>query len=221
MFSQQLLTFKNNIGPYAATLGLSAAQVAAHGADADRFAYELECQDICGNCAEQWTAWKDITRNGGTPPATGAPIGVTLPTPAPAAVAPGIEPRFRALVNLLKASGNYSVATGEVLGTEGPEQTGPDFATFKPVLKPKLSGGHVLVVWGWQGQSEFLDMIEIEVDRGTGAGSGLLAYDTTPNYLDTAPPPAAGAKWTYRAIFRVGDQRVGQWSDAVSINVSA
>jgi len=36
-----------------------------------------------------------------------------------------------------------------------------------------------------------------------------------------AAAPAAAAKWTYKAIFRVGDQRVGQWSDAVSINVAA
>ena len=27
------------------------------------------------------------------------------------------------------------------------------------------------------------------------------------------------AQWTYKAIFRVNDQRVGQWSDEVSITV--
>ena len=33
------------------------------------------------------------------------------------------------------------------------------------------------------------------------------------------PIPATPAKWTYKAIFRVGDQRVGQWSDEVSLTV--
>ena len=33
----------------------------------------------------------------------------------------------------------------------------------------------------------------------------------------TMRPPATAAKWTYKAIFRIGDQRVGQWSDEVSI----
>jgi hypothetical protein len=34
-----------------------------------------------------------------------------------------------------------------------------------------------------------------------------------------AKHPAAPTKWTYRAIFRLDDQRVGQWSDDLSINV--
>jgi hypothetical protein len=31
--------------------------------------------------------------------------------------------------------------------------------------------------------------------------------------------PATPAKWTYRAIYRVNDQRVGQWSPTVSVMV--
>jgi hypothetical protein len=62
-------------------------------------------------------------------------------------------------------------------------------------------------------------MMELQVDRGTGAGFQFLAMDTTPNYTDTAVPPAP-AKWTYRGIYRVGDARVGQWSSEVSINVA-
>jgi hypothetical protein len=77
----------------------------------------------------------------------------------------------------------------------------------------------VNILWGWQGQSAFLDMIELQVDRGDGHGFVLLAMDTTPNYTDTLAPTAP-AKWTYRGIYRVGDQRVGQWSNEVSINVA-
>jgi hypothetical protein len=75
----------------------------------------------------------------------------------------------------------------------------------------------VLVDWGWQGKAAFLDMIELQVDRGT--GWQLLAYDTTPRYTDTASVPASPAKWKYRAIYRVGDDRVGQWSPEVSVPV--
>jgi hypothetical protein len=46
-----------------------------------------------------------------------------------------------------------------------------------------------------------------------------IAIDTTPNYTDTQPFPAAPTKWTYQAIYRVGDQRVGQWSAPVSVTV--
>ena len=67
------------------------------------------------------------------------------------------------------------------------------------------------VGWGWQGFSAFLDMLEIQVDRGDGKGWVFLTYDTTPNYTDTFPLPATPTKWKYRAIYRaiyrVGDAR--------------
>jgi hypothetical protein len=50
----------------------------------------------------------------------------------------------------------------------------------------------------------------------------FLAIDTIPDYTDTAPMPAAeqSALWKYKAIYRQGDERVGQWSDVVSIPVA-
>ena len=40
-------------------------------------------------------------------------------------------------------------------------------------------------------------------------------------YTDTVPFPATPVKWTYRAIYRVGDAQVGIWSAPVSITVPA
>lgn len=62
-------------------------------------------------------------------------------------------------------------------------------------------------------------MIELEVDRGDSKGSVFLAMDTTPGYTDSASFPATLTKQTYRGIFCVNDQRVGQWSKPVSVNV--
>jgi hypothetical protein len=62
-------------------------------------------------------------------------------------------------------------------------------------------------------------MCEIQVDRGDGKGFIDLAFDTTPGYTDTAPLPAAPAKWTYRAIYRVNDAQVGLWSKPVTVAV--
>ena len=39
-------------------------------------------------------------------------------------------------------------------------------------------------------------------------------------YTDTAPFPAAPVKWTYRAIYHVGDSQVGLWSLPVSVTVA-
>ena len=130
---------------------------------------------------------------------------------------PGIEARFRALVKIIKASPAYNGAIGEALGIEGAAQGGPDLTTLQAILTLALSGNAVAVGWGWQGFGKFLDMLEIQVDRG--AGWVFLTYDSTPNYTDTAPQPAAPAKWKYRAIYRVGDAQVGVWSNTVEIMV--
>lgn len=128
---------------------------------------------------------------------------------------------FRALrQNVLDSSG-YNPPIGEALGVIGAEMTRPDFGALKPRLKPKVSGNAVLVGWSWDGNGAFLDMIRLEVDRGDGKGFVLLAMDTTPNYTDTAPFPATPAKWTYRAMYYVGDNGVGQWSDPASVMVGA
>ena len=74
---------------------------------------------------------------------------------------------------------------------------------------------------GWGGNSAFLDSCEIQVDRADGMGFVLLTIDTTPGYTDTQPFPAAPVTWTYRAIYRVDDAQVGQWSLSVSVTVPA
>ncbi len=219
-FSAQHTTFKLNIGNYAATFGLTAAQITTQANDAIYFAYILSCQDVCSQGSQQWTAWKDLIRGGGSPPASGMPMPGVFPPVVPA-VDPGIEVRFRALVKIIKAHPAYNTGIGEALGIEGPAHTGPDFIIFRPELELVLQGGLVFILWTWLGQRAFLDMIEILVDRADGKGFVFLTNDTTPGYLDTTPLPASAAKWTYKAIFRVGDQRVGQWSNEVSIIVGA
>lgn len=73
----------------------SATQIAAQAADAAYLDYVIKCQQAIQNGSQQWTSWKDLVRGGGIPPAAGAPLAPTLPA-AVAAVAPGVELRFRA-----------------------------------------------------------------------------------------------------------------------------
>lgn len=54
-------------------------------------------------------------------------------------------------------------------------------------------------------------------------GSGIfLAIDTVPNYTDMEPllAPGQSSVWQYRAIYRLRDERVGQWSDVVWVTVA-
>jgi hypothetical protein len=197
---------------------LSAGQLTTQANDADYFAYVVACQDLTTKGGKQYTAWRDILRDGGAPPASGAPVPPTFPT-AVAAVAPGIERRFRDLVQLIKNHPAYNVPMGLALGIEGESQGGPDFSDFRPVFTLELQAGQVFIRWGWQGEGAFLDAIEICVDREDGKGFVMLTIDTTPGYLDTMPFPAQAARWSYKAIFRVGDERKGQWSDVATIAV--
>jgi hypothetical protein len=217
-FAAQLDTYKTAIPAYASDLAVDVSQSTSQAADSDYFRYVLQCQAIAEQSAQQWTAWKSIIRNGGTPPTGGAPTPPVFP-PAAAAVAPGIEPRFRSLVKQNKANANYTSATGEALGVEGAEQTPPVLSSVQPDLSATVSGASVRVGWGWGGNAAFLEMCEIHVDCGDGQGFRLLTYDSTPNYIDTEPHPVALVKWTYKAIYRVADAQVGMWSKPVTVTV--
>jgi hypothetical protein len=217
-FAAQLITFKDEIPSYATVLKLTADQVSGQAADADYFDYSLKCQGILQNAATQATGWKDILRDGGSPPPTGAPVAPVLPAAVPA-VAPGIEARFRALVKSIKASPAYNAAMGQALGIEGSQQTPPDLTTIQPEIDACINGVNVNIDWGWGGYASFLDMLHLQVDRGDGKGFVDLCYDTTPGYTDTTPLPSVPAKWTYRAIYRVNDANVGLWSKPVSLTV--
>ena len=200
---------------YQAALGLTAGDVTATAADAAFFAYCLNAQTQVAAYAQQWTTYKNSARNGNTPALGIIPPAPALPTPAPAMVAPGIFGRATAIVARIKVAPGYTDSIGQALQLIGADQT-VDVTTMKPALDVALDAGQVDINWTKQG----MDGIEIQVDRGT--GFVFLAIDTIPNYTDTAPMPAAGqsALWKYKAIYIQADQRVGQWSDVVSIPVA-
>jgi hypothetical protein len=122
-------------------------------------------------------------------------------------------------VRQIKAQPSYNEAIGQALSIEGAQQAAPDFATIQPDISATINGAQVDIGWDWGGFANFLDQLEMEVDRSDGKGFVLLAIDTTPGYTDSQPFPAAPVKWTYRAIYRLDDNRVGQWSKPVSATV--
>jgi hypothetical protein len=142
-----------------------------------------------------------------TPPAGGVPVNT------------GALKRIFKIVQDIRNTPACTDTIASDLGMIGSELGVPDWNVFGPVLKISRAPAGVTVGWGWQGKSAFLDQCEIEVDRGDSKGWVLLAIDTTPGYVDTEPIPAPPTKWQYRAIYRVGDQRVGQWSAAASVIV--
>jgi hypothetical protein len=216
--AQQFIVFRDNIGQFLVPLGLSATDpdIVQQAADATRFRAMVDFQTTMQQAAQSWTSEKNYERDG-TGTAPGGQNVPVLPANFPPAVPPGITPRFRQLVKRLRGMSKFTDAMAAALDVQGADQPGPDLTTVQPDIDVTLSGSHVEVDWGWGGNVNYLDMCLIQVDRNDGKGFVDLCYDTTPGYNDTQPLPAAPAKWTYRAIYRVGDANVGLWSKPVSI----
>lgn len=206
-----LTNFIAKLPQYQGVLGLLAADVTAVTADHAFFSYVVSAQAQVSSYAQQWTVYKNAARDGKAASLGTAPV-VPVLTPSPV-VAPGIFGRVAALVARIKKQPGYTESIGEALRIIGAEQT-VDLATVKPVLQVTAQSGGVLIAWTKQG----LGGIEIHVDRG--AGFVFLTIDTVPDYVDTQTPVAGQtALWKYKAIYRLNDERVGLWSDVVSVAV--
>ena len=57
------------------------------------------------------------------------------------------------------------------------------------------------------------------MDRGDSRGFALLTIAQTTRVPDPVPLPATPTTWKYKAIYRVKDEQIGNWSDMVSIAV--
>jgi hypothetical protein len=203
--------FRNKLPLHAAALSLAAGDVTDAQADCDWLIYLL------GSWLPVVRSFGESSTNIITEAMTGSGgAAVTLPTFTAPAGGTAVEPgALNRIFNLVQNIRNNTACTDTIasdLGLFGSEQGAPDWNTFGPVLKVTRAPAGITVGWGWQGKRAFLDMIEIEVDRGDGKGWRFLANDTTPGYVDTEPVPASPVKWQYRAIYRVDDIRMGQWS---------
>lgn len=218
LFAQQMMIFKDHIGTHAASLGLTPAQVAAQAADADYFNYVVLGHNMVRTYALGWTALKKSLRRGKKSAEAHEMPDLHLPDRVPA-VAPGLERRFRTLVRLVKASDNYTPAIGHELGIEAVDHAGPDAATLQPKITVTVVGDHVEISWDWQGHRAFLDLCELDVDRGDGRGFVPLVHSVKTRYTDKTPFPVQPVRWQYRAVYRVGDAQFGNYSSVVGITV--
>lgn len=210
-----IVNYAAKLPSYFAVLGLSQADVDSAAADAAFWAYCLKSQQQQAAYAQQWTTYKNAARDGGDASLGLAPVAPNLGV-APAAVAPGIFPRAKAMVARIRVAPGYTDAIGQALQIIGADNP-VDPTTLKPVLYVNLTAGQVVVGWYKQG----MDALEIWVDRGDGKGFVFLAIDSIPDYTDTQALPATAAVWKYKGIYIQSDQRVGSWSDVVSIPVAA
>ncbi len=120
-----LQNFSSKLNDYAAKYGISPAEVADMVASADFFAYWVTSLDKIRTFSQKATAFKNEVRDG-LAEAGGSPsLTPSLPDlgPAPIAVPPGIFDRVTAIAGRIKKYQSYTVADGEDLGIEGPEES--------------------------------------------------------------------------------------------------
>jgi hypothetical protein len=200
---------------YAASFTISDEDLARLKADAVAFRYTLLTMGGMQACSQNWTNFKNHLRDG-----VGSgewPVIPALPQPIASPVNCGIIPRLSALIAQIKVNTNYTEAIGKDLWIIGSKQI-IDLTTWKPILNIKIQAGHPIIMWN-KGNAA---AIEIWVDRGEGNNFTQLAINTEPNTADNGPLPAPGtsAMWRYKAIYLLHDERVGQWSDVISVSVN-
>ena len=218
-----LTNFINKLAGHATEMGLTPAQVAAVTADCLWLLYLLQSWQPA---VRKWTlsctnAVAEAQTGAGAVPQV---LPVFIPPTLPAtvtAVIPGALLRLFAFIQLIKDSGKATGTISSDLGIVGTAQPAPDYTTVQAVISAFIFGNHVMIKWGWGGYSAWLDSCEIQVDRNNGKGYVLLTIDTTPGYTDTQAFPATSVKWTYRAIYHLGEGQVGIWSQPASVTVPA
>jgi hypothetical protein len=216
-----LQTFSGKLPGYATPLALATGTVTAAVADCLWLVYLLE---MWLPAVRRWAqSCTDVLTTAQTGAGSGA---ITLPTfTAPAlptgvtAQAPGSLDRIFALVQSIKDGGKCTDAIATDLGIVGAEDTGPDLTSVQPPLSAVLNGDHVDIKSGWGGNGKSIDSMELQKDWGDGKGFVYLATLTGVTFKDTSPLPASRTVWTYRDIYRVGNQQTGLWSNSVTVAV--
>ena len=199
---------------YAELLEISTADINRLQADATAFRYTLSAFNVVQGNGRLWTAFKNLQRDGGTG-TTAYPPAANLPAPAQA-VPLGIVPRLSGLIARIKTARNYSDAIGQDLNIVGTTQV-IDPASWKPVIDISVTAGRPTLQWS-KGTA---DSIEVWADRGDDKGFNFYTITTEPNFTDTTTSPATAALWKYKAIYRMRDEQVGNWSDVISVAVGS
>ena len=203
------------LSAYAAMLDFSADDLSELDRATAWFKYSLDLQSAYKATGEATVALKNAIRDGSP---TGKAVIPTLPilTPPPGEPFLDVFGYLSNVITRIRIHKNYTEAIGKALYIIPVQSLPVDPSAMQPVLNADFKGGHPRVLWAMHG----MDALELEADHGDGHFS-LLTIDMTPNHIDTTPLPPAGTVvlWRYRAIYRLRDEQVGNWSQGLEVSV--
>ncbi len=212
-----LNNFATKLGTYAASVGVTAAEVTATQKDASLYQYIINLLEVYRQTLKNLTGYKTQVKHavGQQHLAATIPSLPTLGT-APATVPEGVFDRVSKLAARIKASTNYTDNIGSDLGIISPSSN-IDASSLQPLIKIKLDAGRPHLKWT-KGESDALDLY---VDRDDGAGFVLLGRLMRNEYVDVSSLPATKVidEWNYKGIYVIADQPVGLFSAVSSITV--
>ena len=213
-----LNSFAKSLPKYADKYNIIKAETASIVSMALFFEYWINALVIIRDYASKVTNFKNNMADGVAANIEN-PIAPSIPDlgQPPAIVPSGIFPFVMTLVKRIKAHKDYVSDDGQEMGIEGDEIMQEDINELKPIFTIVLvNGGFPELQW----TKKFTNGVHIQVNRGN--GWEFLAIDTNPNYIDThaLPPIGAGMVWQYKMIYLLNDEKVGLWSDPVSITVT-
>jgi hypothetical protein len=196
---------------------LVAEEIAAAAADALMLSFALDQVEWFKKELAKRVSYKNLLADGDI----GSPLGEypavgTIPG-APDAVAAGIFKRNGKVVQRIKNHPKYTVAIGEDLGIEAHANI-LSMVNAKPDLKVSVDAGKPVLKW----TKGHYTAADIYVDRGDGKGFAFLATATVPHYTDMFAIQEGSnvAQWIYKAIYKIGDEQTGSFSDPVNAMVA-
>jgi hypothetical protein len=212
-----LNNFSTKLGTYAASVGVTAAEVTATQKDASLFQYIINLLEVYRQTLKNLTGYKTQVKHAVGQQHLSALIPA-LPTlaVAPPTVPEGVFDRISKLAARIKASSNYTTNIGSDLGIITPASSF-DPLLMQPLIKIKLDAGRPHLKWT-KGEADALDLY---VDRDDGDGFVLLGRLMRNEYVDIASLPANKPidEWNYKGVFVIADQPVGMYSGVSSITV--
>ncbi|MDD5037069.1 MAG: hypothetical protein PHE55_20270 [Methylococcaceae bacterium] len=204
-----------NLPNYAATLEISADDLALLKTGTDWFEHTLKVQEAAQNYTDALFAFKRVLRDGPKSATLSLPSLMVLPAAPTSAPFADIFGFLGALIVRIKKQKYYTEAIGQALNIIASQSPGVDFSNLQPVLSVEFQAGHPVIHWKNMGA----DALELEADHGVGSFS-LLTIKMTPGFQDNTPLPTTGAAiWRYRGICHIRDERVGHWSQILEVVV--
>jgi len=218
LFIIQLGTFNTNLkGALATLFGFSTTDLASIEADYEYMQWVVKCNDAIEAFASSYIAYQHMVRYGAKDVSLIVePVFPSLGTP-PAIVLAGIQKRFVANANKIKASPLCTEDIQKKLGIYSSSPAAKEVES--PDLKVIESAGYPTINF----HKYHNDGINLYRDKGDGKGYGTVPYRTvlfSPFTDKDVPAEGHSAIYKYKGIYLSHDEETGNFSAEVSITIA-